>query len=383
MSKAGPDRVLQVVFKMDRAGVETLLMRIYRSINRDKLQFDFLVHTDQQGHYDNEIRELGGRILCLPLSKINYYSYLSSLKIKILRNNKYIGVHSHLALFSGLPIMVACNMGIPIRIVHGHSTSDGKRNSLARIMYRRLMRYQIARCATHMIAVSRPAGEWLFGESCWKDRRVSIFRNAIDLEPYRQLESDRRKIRKKLGLPVEGLLVGHVGRFVKSKNHKGVLEIFSHFLSVRKDVNLILVGEGENKKEIDHLIERLGLHEKVHILGTRSDIPELMGALDLFLFPSHYEGLGIVLIEAQAAGVPCLVSDAIPFEADLGLGLVKFLPLSSNYDIWVETMLGMISPFRIPWLIREAGLINNHYDIAELTHKLQELYLNAVQKNGD
>lgn len=383
MTTIQPIRILQVVHKMHRAGVETLLMQIYRNINRDKVQFDFLVHTDQAGHYDDEIRRLGGKIIYMPiLPTQNYLRYIKILKIKILENGPFVGIHSHLLLLSGLILTVAYSAKIPLRIAHSHIDTDSKGNNLLRKAYGWIMRWLIKYTATHMFAVSSPAGEWLFGKNCWLDPRVQILHNAIDLKPYEALCQDRLKLRKKLGLPIAGTLLGHVGRFARQKNHRKMLEIFSHIVKLQPTTHLILVGEGPLETEIISLLKSLEMEDNVHILGVRSDIPELMGALDLFLFPSLFEGLGIVLIEAQAAGVPCIVSNTIPSEADLGLGLVKFMPLSVDSNIWAKSALELLNLSRLPWCKIEKSLNKNSYNISELVLKLQELYLHEPNSHN-
>ena len=370
-----PVRVLHAVHNMHRAGMETLLMQIYRHIDRDKVQFDFLVHTDQPGHYDDEIRDLGGKIICIPVSPSkDYLLYVKTLRTIILGNGPYRNIHSHQMLLSGIILEVAYSANIPRRIVHSHNTNDIKADSFGRRVYGWYMRSQINRYATHMLAVSRHAGEWLFGKNCWQDPRAQILHNALDLKPFELLCQDRLKLRKELGLPIDGIVLGHIGRFELQKNHRKVLEIFSRLVKLQPTAHLVLVGEGSLESEVRSSMKSLGLQDHVYMLGVRSDIPELMGALDLFLFPSLFEGLGIVLIEAQAAGVPCLVSDAIPPEADLGLDLVKFMPLSADSGLWAGTALNLLSPSRLPWSTRERHLKQNHYDISELAPKLQELY---------
>ena len=176
--------------------------------------------------------------------------------------------------------------------------------------------------------------------------------------------------------------MGHIGRFVPQKNHRKVLEIFSYFVKLQPAAHLILVGEGPMEDEIRSLIKSLGLQDQVSMLGVRSDVPKLLGALDLFLFPSLFEGLGIVLIESQAAGVPCLVSDTIPSEADIGLGLVKFMPISVHGDTWARAALDMFDLSRLPWTTREKALKENGYDISELAPKLQGLYSHVLNSTN-
>jgi glycosyltransferase involved in cell wall biosynthesis len=379
-----PVRVLHVVHKMHRAGMETLLMQIYRHMDRDKVQFDFLVHTDQPGHYNNEIRDLGGKIIFMPvLPSKDYFLYAKTLKNTLLINGPYSIIHSHLLLLSGIILGVAQSAHIPCRIAHSHSNSDNRAGSFGRCLYAWYMRRQIRRHATHMLAVSRPAGEWLFGKNCWQDSRVQILHNAIDLKPFERLRQDRSKTRADLGLPVDAILLGHIGRFEPSKNHRKVLEIFSSFAKLQPAAHLLLIGEGPLEGEVRSLIKSLGLQDQVHLLGVRSDIPELLNAMDLFLFPSLFEGLGIVLIEAQAAGVACLVSDTIPSEADLGLGLLKFLPLAADSAVWAGTALSLLSPSKLPWSTREKSLKQNHYDVSELAPELQKLYSHELHLFND
>ena len=277
----------------------------------------------------------------------NYFIYTKSLKNIFMENGPYGNIHSHLLLLSGVILGVAHSANIPHRIVHSHNTSDAKAGSFSRRVYRWFMRRQIRRYATHMVAVSRPAGEWLFGKNCWDDPRVQILYNAIDLKPYETVCQDRSKLRKELGLPIDGILLGHIGRFDLQKNHRKVLEIFSQLVKLQSSAHLLLIGEGPLEGEMRSLVKSLGLQDQVSMLGVRSDIPELMGALDLFLFPSLFEGLGIVLIEAQAAGVACLVSDVVPSEADLGLGLVKSMPLHGRFQNLGKKSLGLVSPDKI------------------------------------
>jgi glycosyltransferase involved in cell wall biosynthesis len=376
-------RVLQVVHKMHRAGAETLLMQIYRNINRDIVQFDFAVHTDEPSHYDEEIRSLGGNIFRVPVSsRSDYWHYKQELREVLLRNGPYIGVHSHLLLLSGVIIGVASSAGIPLRLVHSHIDVDSKGNGLGRRIYRWYMRRQIRRYATHMFAVSRPAGEWLFGQNCWSDPRVQVVHNALDLSPYEALCEDKTKLRLGLGLPPRGILVGHVGRFVPQKNHRKIMEVFDQIVNLQSNAQLVLVGEGPLMEEANASAHSLGLQNQVHMLGVRNDIPEIMGALDVFLFPSLFEGLGIVLIEAQAAGVPCVVADTVPFEADVGLGLVEFLPLSARADIWANAAFDSLHLPIPPWSVRKKALKQEGYDIFEVVPWLQKVYSHAINSSN-
>ncbi|MEI6290838.1 MAG: glycosyltransferase [Chloroflexota bacterium] len=371
-----PIRVLHVVHQMNRAGTETLLMHIYRKIDRSRVQFDFLVHTDLPGQYDDEILQLGGKIIIISQSPSqNYLKYKQKLRNIFLEHGPYQCIHSHLLLLSGIIFETAHQSHIPLLVVHSHLSTDIKRNSIYRRVYGYYMRTLIARFATHMIAVSKSSGEWLFGSNWLHDSRSKIIHNAMDLEPFRKLNPDRTKLREILGLPINGIIIGHIGRFVEQKNHRKVIEIFGTFEKDLPSAHLLLIGEGPLESEVKLMITSYGLEDKVLMLGVRKDIPELMNIFDLFLFPSLHEGLGIVLIEAQAAGVPCLTSDTIPPEADLGLGLMKQMPLDATADDWASAAINLIKPVRICWPDREAALIKNHYEISELVNILQDIYL--------
>jgi glycosyltransferase involved in cell wall biosynthesis len=368
-------RVLQVVHKMHRAGVETLLMGLFRNIDRSQVQFDFLVHTPEPGHYDDEIRRLGGRIIYMPEADTrNFFVYRKSLRTIMIENGPYRNIHSHLLLLSGIILEAGHSANIKNRIAHSHSTNDGKGDSITRQLYRIFMRSLIRRYSTHMLAVSEPAGEWLFGKNCWNDPRTKIVKNAIELNEFTDQDNNKYKLRKELNLPIDGILVGNVGRFIKPKNHLMLLNIFHQIIKVFPSANLLLVGEGPLSGEISSTINALGLQDNVFMLGVRTDIPKLLYALDLFIFPSLFEGLGMALIEAQAAGLPCLAADTIPLEADLGMGLVKFLPLTANIQIWAKTAIEMLLISKIPWPQREIKLRQNGYDMSELAQRMTMVY---------
>lgn len=373
-------RILHIVGAMDRGGAETFIMNIYRHIDRSRVQFDFAVHTARPGHYDEEIISLGGRILPLPRPHLwGLPKYRKAFMELLQRHGPFGGVHSHVHFFSGYTLRLAHKAGVPLRIAHSHNTSDGRGDALPRRIYRRLMRYSIYQNATLMLGCSPPACEALFGRDCWSDKRVQVFHYAIDLEPYASLPKDRNLLRAQLGLPLTIPLIGHVGRFDVQKNHRFLIEVFAALLQRLPDAHLVLVGGGPLRPEVEKQIAQKGLKDKVSLLGVRSDIPQIMGCLDLFLFPSLWEGVPLTLIEAQAAGVPCVVSNRVPRDVDLGLGVMRFVDLDEGMDCWIRTILEMLHMNRPGWAQREQALVSAGYEARCASQILEEIYAGCGQ----
>ena len=213
------------------------------------------------------------------------------------------------------------------------------------------------------------------GKKCWRDPRVQVFHNAIDLSSFENC-TDREILRQEFNLSDEGPILGHVGSFRTVKNHRFLVEIFEQ-LAPEINANLVLVGDGPLLPEIKELVESKGLADRTKFLGTRSDVPCLLQMLDLFLFPSQFEGLGIALVEAQAAGIPCLAAETIPTEVDMGLGLVNFLSLSKNAQRWSQELQKLLFIPRPPWTARKTALAEAGYDIEQLSQFVEEIYTNG------
>lgn len=377
MSTQYPLRILHIIHRLRPGGAQALVMNIYRHIDRSKIQFDFAVRSHQPEYYDEEIESLGGRLFHLPWGSgnpFNIVAYMQGLERLLNEKGPFTGLHSHVGLFSGHVLPTSREAGVKLRLVHSHSVSVDK-ISLLRTLWSKIMRRRIQANATHLLACSPAAAEWLYGSEWQQDYRSLLFPNAIDLIPYANIHHDRQRWRLKTGLPVDVPLVGHIGRFDRVKNHAFLLETFVKFLDSVPDAKLILVGEGGLKQQIEHEAEVRGIAKAICFLGVRPDVPQILAALDFFVFPSLYEGLGIVLVEAQAAGVPCLVSDTIPASVDLGLGLVQFKSLAVGPQAWAQA-LRVLTPPHIPdWQKRKAVLQKAGYDIRSTAELLQELYL--------
>jgi len=367
-------RVLHVFGRMNRGGAETLIMNIFRNIDREKFQFDFLVHSEKEGHYDQEIKELGGNIYSVPHPRKNILQYKKELK-KILRENgPYDVFHSHVFSFSGYVLQIAKEEGVPKRIAHSHNTQDGHSSGVLRNIYRNYMRKLILKNATHLLGCSKEACFSLFGPDCFLDSRLIILKNAIDLSFFEPSEGIYVDLRSELGLNKNTKLIGNVGSFTEQKNHKKLLEIFKQVSIEVANVHLILVGDGPLKEKIKQLVKEYEIDNNVHFLGIRNDVPQLMRNFDLFLFPSLFEGLGIVLIEAQAAGTMCVVADTVPKEADLKLGLIKYLKLEDDLDIWVRTIKKCMSKKATDWELIRRRINYNGYNIKDQIKRISELY---------
>ncbi|MGB8541643.1 MAG: glycosyltransferase [Candidatus Acidiferrales bacterium] len=334
-------RVLHIVGSMDPGGVETWLLNVLKYIDRDLLQLHFCACGTGAGLYSREVARLGGIVVRCP-KRVNLWSFRRSFR-KMLREGRYDVVHSHVYLFSGLLLRWAKDEGIPIRIAHCHTCRDDKPDTQARRFYRHLMKAWINRYATCGLATSEPAAVELFGENWNSEGRFRVLHCGIDLSAFDE-PIDRNAIRKEVGLPLDAPVVGHVANFLGTKNHAFIIEIVAQVLRTNPEIHFLFVGDGPLRPRIQAEARTRGLSNHMHFVGTRTDVPRLMrGAMDLFLFPSINEGFGVSLLEAQAAGLSCLVSDTIPREVSCFRGLVEFLPLSAGIDYWVRQLISRLN----------------------------------------
>ncbi|MFR1836643.1 MAG: glycosyltransferase family 1 protein [Turicibacter sanguinis] len=360
-----PKRVLQVVTIMNRGGLETMLMNYYRQVDRSKIQFDFMVHRQERGDYDDEIEELGGKIYrMLPIKPGNYRKYLKDLERFFKDNNQYQVVHSHINENSGFVLKAANKIGVPCRIAHSH-LADLKFDY--KYPFRVYGRLNLKSSFTHRFACSKRAGEWLFGKKYNKE--VKILNNAVDTNRFKYDQSIRKQYRNELGI-ANKIVIGHVGRFNPQKNHRFLIDIFKEVNQKNPDTVLLLIGDGYLKLQIEEKVRQFNLSNSVIFLGLRDDIPELMQAMDLFLFPSLFEGLPVVLVEAQASGLRCITSTGVTEEANI-TKKVEFLELSEGSLKWAEIILN--GNFN-----REDNqefLIKKGYDTSANVKVLEEFYL--------
>ncbi|WP_423409231.1 glycosyltransferase family 1 protein [Heyndrickxia sp. MSNUG] len=365
----GPIRILHVVVNMNRGGAETLLMSLYRNIDRSKIQFDFL--TCKEGVFDQEITELGGKVHRISyVSDVGHFKYAQSLEEFFKSPPTYKIVHSHLDKMSGLVLKIAKKTGIPVRISHSHNTSS--EGGAAAKLYKWYMGQFINSYATNYFACSSLAANWLFSK---KAESAFILKNGIDINQFIHSPKIRRMVRDEFNLSQNAVVFGHVGRFAHQKNHEFLIEIFAQFCKDEENSVLMLVGDGPLRKEVEKKILDLNIVEKVKLLGVRNDIPRLLQAFDFFLFPSLHEGLPVSLIEAQGAGLPCLISDHISREVDMGMGLVEFLPLNKQ-RVWVDHIKNRLSS-KNQRDVDLNPLKQQGYYIKEAANQLEDFYLSV------
>ncbi|MFA1820239.1 glycosyltransferase family 1 protein [Virgibacillus oceani] len=333
MGNAKPFKVLHIVGAMNAGGTETMLMNIYRKIDRDQIQFDFVSYSSEEAHYDQEIRRFGGKII--KLSKTNSVKALYDVMKKY---GTYDVVHSHTLFHSGISNVAAFLAGVKVRISHAHTTRDDS-STLFRKMYIHVMRLIILRFSTNLLACSEDAGRYLFGRGGIKKAIYAYFPNTIDYSGFLQApETEVKKFKLEKGLG-NSVVIGHIGRFIEAKNHLFLLNIFKKLVEKDSTVKLLLVGDGELRKLIEKRAKKEGIYKNITFAGIRNDINTMLHSMDVFVFPSIYEGLGLVLLEAQASDVPCVVSEAIQPEADVGVELVSTLSLDDSPDVWADKIV--------------------------------------------
>jgi glycosyltransferase involved in cell wall biosynthesis len=365
-------RVLHTLGSFDPGGVETWLLNVLKFVDREQFQLDFCTFGPSAGLNAKEVERLGGKILRCPKGR-------SPLPFRrrfrqILRDGHYDVVHSHVHLFSGALLRWAKAEGVPIRIAHSHNTRDGRPDTPARYFYRKVMRSWVDRYATHGLAASKPAAAELFGENWQSDSRFRVLYYGIDLTQFQRRVS-RQEIRAELGIPLGAPVVGHVGRFDPQKNHRFVLEIAGEILKGRPEVHFLLVGDGPLRREIEARAGAEGIADKLHFVGSRSDVPRLVcGGMDVFVFPSLWEGLPIALIEAQAAGLRCLVSDRVPQETAFSNEFVEFLALSTGAACWAASVVKLLDEPRQESTDMVSKMAQNGFSIQESMTALTSVY---------
>ena len=362
-----PIRVLQIMPAMNAGGMESFVMNVYRTIDREKVQFDFLYHYDMPCFFDEEIQALGGRITKLTVRQDNNLPrYLSQLKQFFRTNPQYRVIHGHYSGFGMFYNPIAEKCGITVRAGHSHNTNY-ENNLVGRLD--RLMSSRFSAGLTHRFACGMEAGKALFG-----DKPFVFLPNGVDAAAFVAPDPQGREaLRRQLGVKENEILYGHVGRFTQQKNHKYLLEIFAALLKVQPQARLVLLGEGQLLEEIRTLAAPLG--DRVIFAGVQSDTAGYYRAMDAFLLPSLFEGLPVVMVEAQAAGLPCFVSDTVDHSAAFA-DRVEFLPLE-NPQAWVKALTA--APLaRNPQALAQTKAAG--YDICTTASYLENFYLKEYFK---
>ena len=365
-------RVAEIVGKYLGGGVESVIMNYYRNIDRDKIQFDFICDDDSTNIPYDEIEKLGGKVILIPPYQ-KVFKYHKQLK-KVLKEENYRIVHSHINALSVFSLFAAKCAGVPVRIAHSHSTTNKKEKK--KNLLKQILKPFSKLFATNYMCCSEHAGRWLFGNKEYDKGNVYILNNAIDLDKFKYDERIRKIKRKQLDIKDDTLVIGHIGRFVEQKNHRFLIEIFNDLHKKNNNSILLLAGQGPLLEEMKEKVNILGLNDFVRFLGQRNDVNELYQAFDIFVLPSLYEGLGMVLIEAQVSGCKCIASDEVPKIAKVTNNLT-FLSLSDLVDKWTDECLNLSDLSRKSYTdeISKCG-----YDIKIEVKKLEEKYIDLYER---
>ena len=369
MTEKQPIIVAQVMGKWLGNGVESVIMNYYRHLDHSRVQFDFICDEDSTRIPYDEIKKLGGRVFLVPKYQ-NLPKYLKALE-KLFKENQYRIVHSNINTLSVFPLYAAKKAGVPIRISHSHSTSNPK--EWKRNLIKNILRPFSKRYATDYFACSELAGRYLFGNKAFDQGEVKIIHNAIDVEKFKFDEVARKKLRKEFGIKDSTVVIGHVGRFVQQKNHAFLVDVFKEYHKKNPDSKLLLVGSGPLEDEIKKKVERLGLKDSVLFLGQRDDINKLYSVMDIFCLPSLYEGLPVVGVESQAAGLPIIFSNGVSHEAIISKN-AKIVPTQET-GAYIKKMDEITQENKQ----RALASINENMSIKNEAPKLEAIYCRPLK----
>lgn len=364
-------RVLQVLDGLGIGGAETMIMNIYRAVDKNKVQFDFIIHESELQHFENEAKSYGSIIYRFPSPRENNIFYIKKYwNVFFEKHPEYRILHSHIRSFATIFIPVAKKHGV-VTIVHSHSTSNG--NNFVGIL-KNIMQFPLRFQADYLFACSIASGIWLFGKKSIEKSNFYIIKNAVDASKYQFNKETRLKYRKNLGVENCRTYI-HIGRFHESKNHEFLIKIFAEWIKNHPNDKLLLVGDGELKDKIVSEIYSLNLNNNIIALGARIDIANLLQAADCFIFPSKWEGLPVSVIEAQASGIPCLISDKITNEVFITQQAIA-VPIDNGIKPWIEKME------KIDYSRADTTeqIVSSGFDIWEMVSWLQNFYLGISKK---
>lgn len=330
-------RVAQFVGSMGCGGTETMLMNLFRSIDKEKYEFDFIVNSDSKGWYDDEIISLGGKIKNIKkirdVGMFNYVGYLTNF----FKKEKYDVVHSHTFLHSGFVMKAANKAGVKVRISHSHSAMDQYEKSLGYILKKKFLQKMILKYSTNLLACSSEAGVCLYGKVF--NINGKVFKNPIRVNEISEILNHQKerdvRIRKEFQLNTNTFVLGHVGRFVSVKNHEFLIKIAEELVRRKKNFVLFLVGDGELLENIKKLARVKKVEKYIIFTGNVSNVYDIMNVFDIFLLPSFYEGLPLTAVEAQGLGISTILSKEISKETAVSNDVV-FLPIDDGVKYWCD-----------------------------------------------
>lgn len=368
-----PIRVLHVVSCMNCGGAETMIMNLYRNIDRSILQFDFIVHNEEKGYYDEEIIKLGGRIIrCKSLGTIGVFKYINQISNIIIKKGPFNAVHAHTDIQSGVVALAAKIAGVKIRVTHSHSTELQHKSNYKFKIYYKILSVIIKLFSNNYCACSTKAGEFLYGKK--NIENLIVLNNGIDVDKFLELDVNKiKKLKKDFLIEDSCIVLGHIGRFIEVKNHKFIIRIAKKLKEMKIKYKFILVGDGVLLNDILEEIKKEKLDEEFIFLGLRKDVHDILKIIDIFIMPSLYEGIPVALIEAQASNVTCIISDKIDGESDMGLNLTHRVSLESGELNWCNNII-RLSKSKSDKLNIKKQLKLKGYDVIDNINKIYKLY---------
>ncbi|PRR81764.1 glycosyltransferase family 1 protein [Clostridium vincentii] len=368
-------KVLQVVGQLTIGGQEMMVMNFCRFITKEEIEFDFLVYGDKVGEFEKEAKLMGGKVIHAPsLNEVGYREFKHRIKKIMEENGPYNAIHSHTSFNSGFIMKVAKEKGIPIRITHSHTTKPGKKSTVVFKLYTNFMRRWIINNSTHLLACGNEAGNYLYSEDVFKKKGI-IIKNGINVKRFTPNSQVRDEMRKKFDVENK-FVIGHVGRMSVEKNHIFLINIFKEIHKRDSNAVLILVGTGPLYDELKSKVIKLEIEKNVIFTGQRADIPEILQLMDIFVFPSIYEGLPVSVVEAQATGLPCIVSKNVTSEIKV-TELVKFMDLKTAEKIWADVIL---EKRHFPRMDITEEIEKSGYGIQGICKQLENLYCKGELK---
>lgn len=365
MQKNKKLHILHVVASMNRGGAETFVMNILRAIDRDNYRFYFLCFSNNHFDYEDEIEQLGGIIVRIPdIKDVGIIAYIRAIK-SVIKKYQIDIVHAHTYYNSVFALIAAARAGVSMRIAHSHCTQSEVSPPLKKRIYFTLARFAISRYATEKIACAKDAGRALFGR-----RPFTVINNGIDLQKFAYSETIRRDIREAYNLPQDATILLNVARFYEVKNHNFIIDIFAQYHKEQPKSYLLLVGDGPLRAAVEAKVAQLGLSRYVIFTGVVADTEKMYSAADVFVMPSFFEGLPVVLIEAQANRLPCVVSDTIDSDVKMSTRMT-FASLGHGADSWVSEVSRAVRKGRADVVADE---LRYQYDINHITNQLVNIY---------
>lgn len=364
-----PIRILHVLHSMNRGGAENAIMNYYRHIDRDKVQFDFLLTDQEKCQFEDEIYSMGGRVFRVPpMTMSNPFPYLKGVNKFLSSHPKYKIVHSHTSSKSVFPLWIAKRNGVPVRISHSHNTQS---ESGFKGMVRNILMNPLKLVATDWMSCGIDAGCWLYGKGAMKNGKVRIVKNVIESDNYRFDCNKRDLIRTQLGINDETFIVGHVARFDPQKNHYFDIDILVEMKKIHPDIKFIEVGLGVKEGLSQCALEK-GVYGDIIFTGVVNNVWDYEQAMDAFILPSLYEGLPLSIIEAQVSGLPCFTSEGRVSKECSVTELVTYLPLEKGAKVWAEAILSSRNTARVD---RYNEIADAGYDARTSAKELQDFYL--------